>query len=61
MQRLHVAYILDAELYTTFPGEQVLVATRFNVTFLRLRLCYEKTHTCFSKDAENLTSYGYVL
>ena len=26
--------ILDAELYTTCPGERVLVATRFNVTFL---------------------------
>jgi len=24
--------ILDAELYTTCPGERVLVATRFNVT-----------------------------
>jgi len=28
--------ILDAELYTTCPGERVLVATRFNVTFLPL-------------------------
>ena len=27
--------ILDAELYTTCPGERVLVATRFNVTFLQ--------------------------
>ena len=32
-----------------------------NVTFLPLRLCYEKTRTCFSKDAENLTTCGYVL
>ena len=31
--------ILDSELYATFPGEWVLVATRFNVTFLPLRLC----------------------
>jgi len=53
--------ILDAEHYTTCPGEQVLVAIRFNLTFLPLRLCYENTHTCFSKDAENLTTYGYVL
>jgi len=53
--------ILDAELYTTCPGERVLVATRFNVTFLPLRLCYENTRTCFSKDAENLTTCGYVL
>jgi len=52
---------LDAELYTTCPGERVLVASRFNVTFLPLRLCYENTRTCFSKDAENLTTYGYVL
>jgi len=26
--------ILDADLYTTCPGERVLVPTRFNVTFL---------------------------
>ena len=43
------------------PGEWVLVATRFNVTFLPLKLCYENARTCFSKDAENLTTYGYVL
>ena len=57
--RWHI--ILVAELYTTCPGERVLVATRFNVTFLPLRLCYVNTSTCFSKDAENLTTYGYVL
>jgi len=53
--------ILDAELYTTCPGERVLVAIRCNVTFLPLRLCYENTHTCCWKVAENLTTYGYVL
>jgi len=53
--------ILDAELCTTCPGERVLVATRFNVTFLPLRLYYENTRTFFSKGAENLTTYGYVL
>ena len=53
--------ILDTELYATCPGERVLVAIRCNVTFLPLRLCYENTRTCFSKDAENLTTYGYVL
>jgi len=26
-----------------------------------LRLCYENIRTCFLKDAENLTTYGYVL
>jgi len=56
---LHI--ILDAELYTTCPVERVLVATRFNVTFLPLRLCYENTLSCFSKDAEIPTTYGYVL
>jgi len=37
--------ILDAELYTTFPGDRVLlfVAIRFNTTFQPLRPCYEKT------------------
>ena len=34
--------ILVAELYATCPGERVLVATKFNVTFLPLRLCYVK-------------------
>ena len=53
--------ILVAELYTTCPGERVLVATKFNVTFLPLRLCYVNTSTCFSKDVENLTTYGDVL
>jgi len=56
--RWHI--ILVAELYTTSLGERVLVATRFNVTFLPLRLCYVNTRTCFSKDAENLNTYGYV-
>ena len=53
--------ILNAELYTTCPGERVLGATRSNATFLPLRLWYENTRTCFSKDAENLITYGYVL
>jgi len=53
--------ILVEKLYTTCPGERVLVATKFNVTFLLLRLCYVNTSTCFSKGAENLTTYGYVL
>jgi len=53
--------IFDAELYATCPGERVLAASRFNITFLPLRLCYENIRTCFSKDAENLTAYGYVF
>jgi len=53
--------ILVAELYTSCLGERVLVATKVNVTFLPLRLCYVNTSTCCSKDAENLTTYGYVL
>jgi len=38
--------ILVAELYATCPGERALVAIRFNVTFLPLRLCYVNTSTC---------------
>ena len=53
--------ILVAELNTTCLGERMLVPTRFNVTFLPLRLCCENTHTCFLKGAENLTTYGYIL
>ena len=29
--------ILEAELYTTFPGQRVLVVIRFNVSFPHLR------------------------
>jgi len=50
MQRLRI--ILHAGLYTTCPGERVLVTSRFNVTFLPLRRCFVNTSTCFSKDAE---------
>ena len=57
--RWHI--ILFAELCTTCPGERVLEATKFNVTFLRLRFCYINKSTWFSKDADNLTTYGYVL
>ena len=39
--------VLVAEFYTTCPGERVLVATKFNVTFLPLRLCYVNTSTLF--------------
>ena len=39
--------ILVAELYTTCPGERVLVATKFNVTFQTLRLCYVNTKYLF--------------
>jgi len=35
--------------------------TRLNVEFLPLRLCYQKTRTCFSKDAENLATCGYGI
>ena len=52
--------ILDAELYTTCSGEWVLVAIRFNVAFLPLKPCYEKTHL-FLESAESLTTYGCVL
>jgi len=53
--------ILDAELYTTCPGERVLVVIIFNVTFPHSMHYEEKTCSCFSKDAENLTTHGSVL
>ena len=61
MQRLRVAYNFGCRALATCPGEWVLVTTRFNLTFPPLRRCYENTRTCFSKDAENLTTYDYVL
>jgi len=62
MQRLRVVDNFGCRaLCTTYFGKWVLVANRFNITFLPLRLCNKKTLACFSKDAENLTTYGYVL
>ena len=68
MQKLRVAYnfrcrALYKPVLSFNAGERVLVAIRFNVTFLPLRLCYENTRrpTCFWKDSENLTTYSYVL
>ena len=46
---------------TTYHGERVLVVTRFNITFLPLRLYWDKMCTCFSKDAESLITYGCAL
>jgi len=48
--------IFDAELYTTCPGERVLVPTRFDVTFLPLRLCCENTRTVRCKKSNNICS-----
>ena len=62
MQRLRVAYNFGCRALYNLPWRaSVTVPTRFNVTFLPLRLCCENTRTCFSKDAENLTTSGYML
>ena len=53
--------ILGAELYTTCPRERMLIVISFIVTFLPLWPYYEKMCTCFSKDAESLTTCGCVL
>jgi len=46
---------------TTCRGEWVIVVIRFNITFVPLRLYWDKMCTYFSKDAENLTTYGCAL
>jgi len=46
---------------TTCRGKRVLVAIRFNITFLPLRLFWGKMCICFSKDAESLATYGCAL
>ena len=61
MQRLRVAYNFGWRALYNLPWRASVSSTRFNATFIPLRLCYENTCTCFSKDAENLTTYGYVL
>ena len=58
MQRLRVAYNFGCRALYNLPWR---ASVKFNITFLPLRLCYVNTRTCFSKDAENLTTYGYVL
>ena len=57
----HACTILGAGLYTTFRGESVLVAIRFNVTFLPLRRYCEKMCTSFLNDAESLKTCGCAL
>jgi len=52
---------LGAGHYETFRGERVLVAIRFNATFLPLRPYCEKLYTTFLNDVESLTTYGCVL
>jgi len=42
--------ILNAEVYTTLPGERMLLVIRCNVRFPHLRHCKEQTCTCFWKD-----------
>jgi len=46
---------------TTCRSERVLVVIRLNITFLPLRLYWDKMCTCFSKDSESLTTYGCAL
>jgi len=55
--------VFNAKLHTICPGQRVLVVIRFNVTFLHLKHCYEKTSiaTCFSKDTHSPTRYGCML
>ena len=53
--------ILGAGLYTTCPGERVLVVIRFNATFLPLRPYCKKICTAFLNDAESLTTYDCAL
>jgi len=60
MQRLRVAYNFGCRALYNLPW-RASVSTKCNVTFLPLRLCCVNSRTCFSKDAENLTTYGYVL
>jgi len=54
-----------SQLNDVFDFEQFklwhVYLSKFSATFQPLRLCYVNTSTCFSKDAENLTTYGYVL
>ena len=54
--------ILDAELYTTCPGERVLVVMTHQVQCnIPTFEAFEKISTCFSKDAEDLITYGCLL
>ena len=54
---MRISYVTIQSLNKSFQMMYYLY-----VTFVHLRLCYKNTRTCFSKDAENLTTYnGYVL
>jgi len=52
---------LQGSVAYTFRGERVLVAIRFNVTFVPLRPYCEKMCTCFLNDGKSPTVHGCAL
>ena len=55
--------ILDVDLYTTCPGERVLVVMTHQVQcdIPTFEVLLRRNCTCCSKDAEGLTTYGCLL
>jgi len=61
MQRLRVAFNFRCRALYNLPWRASVSSHLVQCNIPTFGLCYENTRTCFSKDAENLTTYGYVL
>jgi len=61
MQGLRVAYKLGSRALYNLPFRASVSSYQVQCNIPRLRHYEEKTSTCFSKDAENLLKWGWVL
>jgi len=61
MQRLCVAYNFGYRALCNLPWRASVISHQVQCNIPTFRPCYEKIRTCFSKEAESLTTYGCVL
>jgi len=61
MQRLPVAYNFGCRALYNLPWRASISSHQVQCNIPTFEALLRKTRTCFSKDAENLTTYGYVL
>ena len=61
MQRLRVAYNFCCRALYNLPWRASVSIHQVQCKIPTFEALLQNTRTCFSKDAENLTTYGYVL
>jgi len=61
MQRLRVAYNFGYRALYNLPWRVSVSSHQVQCNIPTLEAVLRKYKTCFSKDAESLTMYGYVL